>query len=554
MRDAPFHTPGATPTIAAIAMSHGISHPTNDPTLVSYHRPELLALMPQLEQAYDCWTLLNSGGRGAAKEKYLHREPAEPTGAYRARLDRATYAPIYRDSIRSYAGLLSRFQVMDAPTSLEKADANVDLQGSSLQSFLNHTDELALRDGGTFVMVDMMPERPGDANFFDQMNDGRQPYFISIKRADVINWKVSYERGLETVEQVTVRMLKAMPDPEGKYGNVVVPCYYVLTPGLVEVFRLEKTAASRYENVKIDEIQTSLPIVPLVWYGATSSRFAQGDLPMDGLADLSVQHFQMRSDLNELLHKCAMPVPVRKGAPIGPDGKPAPLILGPNTAVDLSADGGDFNFAEPSGKSLERHQQEIKHVEELMDRSSLNFLYGANVKTATEASLRASQVSSSVQGLIRNKISSFNTLLRLWAWYAGEQSQITKESGLAMNDSLITKPLEASEMAQLVNLYSNNLLSRRTVLDELQRGGVLDPDLAIDTEIERIEEDRQEAMDQQAEEMEQKLGQDLDRAEMFQAVAPTQPGQGTDDKEKVQGQRDPLPEQEKTEKAAQNAK
>jgi hypothetical protein len=186
-----------------------------------------------------------------------------------------------------------------------------------------------------------------------------------------------------------------------------------------------------------------------------------------------------------------------------------------------------------------------------MDRSSLNFLYGANVKTATEASLRASQVSSSVQGLIRNKISSFNVLLRLWAWYAGEQGQITKESGLAMNDSLITKPLEASEMAQLVNLFTNNLLSRRTVLDELQRGGVLDPDLAIDTEIERIEEDRQEAMDQQAEEMEKKLEQDLDRAEKFQEAAPSEPGQGT---EKVQGQRDPLSEQEKTEKAAQNAK
>ena len=104
-------------------MSHGISHPANDPTLVSYHRPELLALMPQLEQAYDCWTLLNAGGRGAAKEKYLHREPAEPMPAYKARLDRSTYAPIYRDSIRSYAGLLSRFQIMDAPASMEKADA-----------------------------------------------------------------------------------------------------------------------------------------------------------------------------------------------------------------------------------------------------------------------------------------------------------------------------------------------------------------------------------------------------------------------------------------------
>jgi hypothetical protein len=227
-----------------------------------------------------------------------------------------------------------------------------------------------------------------------------------------------------------------------------------------------------------------------VWYGATTSRFAQGDLPMSGLAELSIQHFQMRSDLAELLHKCAMPVPVRKGAPIGPDGKAAPLVLGPNTAVDLPAEGGEFKFAEPTGMSLQRHQEEVKHVEALMDRSSLNFLYGANVKTATEASLRASQVSSSVQSLIRNKISSFNVMMRLWAWYAGEQSQITAESGLAINDSLITKPIEASEMAQLVNLYSQGLLSRRTILDELQRGGVLDPDLIIDDEIERIEEDK----------------------------------------------------------------
>ena len=124
-----------------------------------------------------------------------------------------------------------------------------------------------------------------------------------------------------------------------------------------------------------------------------------------------------------------------------------------------------------------------------MDRSSLNFLYGANVKTATEASLRASQVASSVSALVRNKSSMFGTLMRLWAWYAGEQAQITKESGLSINDSLINKPLGASEMAQLVNLYSNDLLSKHTVLEELQRGGVLDPDLRIDEEMKRIEKE-----------------------------------------------------------------
>jgi len=505
---------------------HGINHPINDPSLVSYHRPELARLLPQLKQAYDCWTLLNADGLGEAKKDYLQREPAEPSSAYMARLGRSTYTPIYRDSIRSYAGLLSRFNLIDPPSSLEQNKDDVDLQGSSVQSFMTMVDECALRDGGTFVMVDMMPDS-GENNFFDQMKDGRHPYFVHIKRADVINWQVSYERGVETVSQVTVRQLRSKAS-EG-FGSEVEPVYYVLTPSRVEVYRLVKSDTSRWANQKVDEMQTSLPIVPIVWYGATTTRFAQGDLPMDGLADLSIQHFQMRSDLSELLHKCAMPVPVRKGAPIGPDGKPAPLVLGPNTAVDLGSEGGaDFSFAEPSGKSLERHQKEIEHVEELMDRSSLNFLYGANVKTATEASLRASQVSASVSALVRNKTSMFGRLMRLWAWYAGEQAQITDESGLAINDALINKPLGASEIAQLVNLYNNDLLSKQTVLDELQRGGVLDPDLVVEDEMERIDEDKEDEHELQHEEAEQKLGEDLKRAEEFQKRAPTQSGQGAD--------------------------
>ena len=531
---------------------HGINHPINDPSLVSYHRPELVALLPQLEQAMDCWNLLNTGTLGGAKKKYLHREPAEPMGAYKARLDRSTYTPIYRDSIRSYAGLLSRFQVIDAPPSMERHDDNVDMQGSSMQSFLTSTDEMALRDGGCFVMVDMMPE-DGSDNFFDQMNDGRHPYFLSVKRCDVINWQVSYNRGIESVDMVTVRQLRSMPDPEGVFGNKVEPIYYVLTPGTVRTFRLVKTDASRWSNQQIDEVSTSLPIVPLVWYGATTSRFAQGGLPMDGLADLSIQHFQMRSDLSELLHKCAMPVPVRKGAPIGADGQAAPLVLGPNTAVDLPAEGGDFNFAEPSGKSLQRHQEEIKHVEELMDRSSLNFLYGANVKTATEASLRASQVASSVSALVRNKAAMFGVLMRLWAWYAGEQSSITDESGLAINDSLMSKPLEASEMAQLVNLYSNGLMSKQTVLEELQRGGVLDPDLVVEDELERIDEDHVEQQEQMLEDGDMKLEQDLKRAEEFQKVAPTQPGQ-SEGNAPATGQSSKKKGSDEQEKTAQAAK
>jgi hypothetical protein len=209
---------------------------------------------------------------------------------------------------------------------------------------------------------------------------------------------------------------------------------------------------SKWTAISEGIIQTSMPIVPIVWYGASTSRFAQGDLPMNGLAELSIQHYNLRSDLQELLHKCAMPVPVRKGGPVGPDGRPAALVLGPNTAVDLP-ETGDFNFAEPTGKSLERHQAEIAQVEGLMDRSGLAFLRGTTVKTATEAALRASQVSSQVSTLVRNKTSAFSTIMRLWARYAGEacwKVRLTWASGRTSYDcySGETGLLVASAMTQ----------------------------------------------------------------------------------------------------------
>jgi len=494
----------------------GVPHPTNDPSLVSYHRPELIRQLPSLELAYHCWHLLDSsfvdhaGKTRPVKEKYLQQEPAEPRKAYDARLSRSTYAPIYRDSIRAYAGLLNRFQLIDVPSSLEEAEKDIDLQGESIQSFWNRCDEKALRDGGVYIMVDMTPES-GEQNFLDEAQGGRRPYLIMIERSNVINWSVEYTGGRERLGHATIRQYRQKHIP-GTYGCELDAIYHVLKPNLVCTYRLEKTGRT-WTQVLEREVETSIPIVPLVWYGATDPHFAYGDLPLNGLAELSIQHFQMRSDLQELLHKCAMPVPVRTGAKLGPDGKPLPLILGPNTAVDLDAEGGKFEFAEPSGRSLERHQAEIIHLESLMDRSSLNFLYGANIKTATEASLRASQIASQVAALVRNKSASFNMVMRLWAAYSGELGDITIESGIAINDSLINRPLGASEIAQLVNLYSQGLLSKRTVLDELQRGGILDPDLKIDEEISRTEEDHMEEMDQMIE----------DNLKQKEALQPSEP-------------------------------
>ena len=526
---------------------HGVPHPINDPSLASYHRPELVRQLPTLEVASDCWYMLDGTYSGSnpdgktVKEKYLHKEPAEPSAAYSERLHRSTYAPIYRDSIRAYAGLLNRFQLIDSPPSLDAAEKDVDLHGESIQSFWGRCDERVLRDGGVFVMVDMTKSIKSN-NFLDELESGVRPYLMMIDRIDVINWSVTHENGREKIAHATIRQIRQVPASSG-FGIDIEPVYHVLRPNRVETYVLRKVDGG-WTQEKIEDAVTSLPVVPLVWYGSASSRFAQSEQPLLGLAELSIQHFQMRSDLQELLHKCAMPVPVRTGAKTGPDGQPVPLVLGPNTAVDLDSEGGKFEFAEPSGKSLERHQDEIRHVEELMDRSGLNFLYGANIKTATEASLRASQIASQVAALIRNKTSAFDTVMKLWAAYSGELASLTPESGISLNDSLINRPLGASEIAQMVNLFSQGLISKRTVLDELQRGGVLDPDLRVDDEIERTDDDRKQEMEKTLEE-EQKMTEA--RGESTQDKEENRPG---DDSKEGK----PKPEEETPKKSQASAK
>ena len=69
----------------------GVPHPINDPLMVSYHRPEVVRILPSLELASDCWYQLDGtfvDGKGVSKDlkaKYLHQEDGEPNRAYGGR-------------------------------------------------------------------------------------------------------------------------------------------------------------------------------------------------------------------------------------------------------------------------------------------------------------------------------------------------------------------------------------------------------------------------------------------------------------------------------------
>ncbi|MAH29411.1 MAG: hypothetical protein CL959_01850 [Euryarchaeota archaeon] len=467
--------------------------PSNNPKLVSYQRPELAGIAPLLQRAKDCWHLLPREGDNATRSvraKYLPQEVGEPTDAYQGRIGRSSYPSTYRDAIRSFSGLLSRFQISEAPPSLEASLNDVDMRGSSLRRFLSDVDQLVLRDGAAAVLVEMPLAEPGVTSKIEEIRSGRRPYLVLLERSQVINWRSHLDGGREVLDLVVIRLEEEVPD--GDYGSKSQEVFMVMVPGAYRKVTLRVTKAGTYQEEVLEEGTTSLNEIPMVWMGATTNAMGSSDVAMDALAQLSIEHMQLRSDLSELIHKCALPAGVRVGDSLLPDGSPKPLTIGPNSVLDLP-EGGDFRWAEISGGSLQRHQEEVLHVEKLMKEASLSFLWGdGGNRTATEAALASSQVSSQVRALIEGKLSAFRQLLYFWTQYSGEK--LHPESGISLSDSLLSKPMEANDVAQLTNLNVNGLISHQTTLEELQRGGVLDPDLNIEEELQRIQEEKELAV------------------------------------------------------------
>ena len=478
--------------------------PSNNPRLVSYQRPELSALASQLERARDCWMLLPRDGLAldrSCRAGYLPREVGEPQDAYLGRIGRSSYPATYRDAIRSFAGLLSRFQLSEVPTTLQAAENDVDMRGSSLRRFMSDVDQLVLRDGAAAILVEMPPQDPKVKSKIQEIKSGRRPYLVALERSQIINWRTHLEGGREVLDLVVIRMEEEVP--EGDYGSKTEEVFMVMVPGAYRKVALRAARNGTMTEEVLEEGTTSIAEIPLVWMGATTNAIGTSDVVMDSLAQLSIEHMQLRSDLAELIHKCALPAGVRIGDSLLPDGSPKPLTIGPNSVLDLP-EGGQFQWAEISGGSLQRHQEEVTHVEKLMKEASLSFLWGeSGNRTATEAALASSQVSSQVRSLIEGKLSAFRQLLHFWTLYSGEKMH--NEAGMSLSDSLLGRPMDAQDVAQLVNLNTNGLVSHRTTLEELQRGGVLDPDLDIEAELERVQEEKEAAF----EEAQQMMGGDL---------------------------------------------
>jgi hypothetical protein len=463
-----------------------LNHPSNNQDLPSFVHPVLADVAEDLEVVLDCWN-----GLKGVKEKHLPKEVREPKRAYEARLMRTCFNSFYRDAINAFAGVLSRYQMVDPPASMLAAVNNIDGQGNSLRSFLMKADAWTLRDGGCLLMADMPPAPGDDATLADTRE--RRPHLSMIDRRNLLNW-IPDDSGTSGLAKA-LTVLEIHEVPKGLYGVEFVPRYRTMLGGRWAVFELvgqgtnfQAQLVTRPDGTPMagvfrDANGNEMSRPPVRWYPANGEGFGQGDPPLLPLARYALQHFREYSDLKELLHRTALPVAVRTGMPPGPDGKPPTMVLGPNSALDLPA-GASFAWAEVQGGALGQHREHLIHIENLIDRKTLAFLFSGAQKTATQANLESAHIQATLQGIGEAKTSIVESMMQLWAEFSGET--LAAGHGIEMDEGIFDEPMTADKLAIAERLYNNDLLSRGTLLYLEKKVGLLPPGQTIAQEEEAI--------------------------------------------------------------------
>lgn len=457
-----------------------ISHPSRNPDLPSFVHPALREVESDLEKAADCWSLLKE-----CKPEYLPREIREPKAAYDARLGRSTYASFYRDAIVAFAGVLSRFELRDPPASVVDHQTAIDSDGNSLKAFLMTADAWVLRDGGCLLTVDLPPER--EQSRAEQRQAGRRAYLAQVERRNVLNWRTARVGGVERCVAVTI--LEWDEREDGDYGVRMVPRYRVMAGSRWRLLEIEEGASrGDYAIQVVDEGEfldasgQPLPYPPVVWYGSTRDGFGRGQMPLLSLAELSIDWFREYSDLKELLHKTALPVAVMKGMDAG-----KPLAIGPNSVVSITDPNGSFQFVEVAGSSLGKHQEHLVHIESLIDRQTLSFLFGGGNRTATQSLLESAQLQATLTSLSEAKDSSVSTLFEIWAAFTGDE--LILGSGIDMAQGVFDQPVGPEQLTVAQNLYNSSLISRASLLALERKAGLLRPGVTDEQEEELIKQD-----------------------------------------------------------------
>lgn len=454
------------------------------------------AISPLLATQCATWQLVDTirGGTTAmraAGRTYLPQEEKEKDKNYDTRLSRSTFDNYYIEAIdRAVDKVFARDIVLkDQPVEVQLWWEDVDTQGRDGTQFAKDVFFNAVHHGVTYLLTDY-PRLPQDQPFknrAEELSAARRPYWVNIKAPEVLAADSAFSRGTERL--VHFRYKETVYEP-GENGLVVREVnqirQYDDKDGVVSfiIWRQDEEGWKPFDEGVLST--PSIPVVPI--YGKRIGFYLGSPVQLP-LAELNVQHWRKRSDLDNILHIANVPFLFGKGFntqqidPTSGGRRNDKIEVDIQQAVMSNNKDADLKWVEHTGSNIKTAMDDIANLENRMrDLGSTLFSSGGGFMTsATEKSINAAEANARLKSLALSLQDGLEMSLFFVCEYMG--IAIAETAKIEVNTSFSVDYVANETMAGVISLYKMGLIGQDVVIAEAKRRNIiaLDQDVVIPT-------------------------------------------------------------------------
>ena len=428
------------------------------------------------------WSLIEAlmGGTDAmrkAGKRYLPQWPAEDSDSYLARLATATLFPAYSRTVSVLTGKpFSKPLTIgeDVPPKIQAWLENVDLEGRNLHAFASDLCAEALGYGLAGILVDC-PKGLEVRTVAEEQRAGIRPYFVHIHHGQILGWRAEKQNG--KMELTQLRVLEVVDVPDGEFHVAQVEQVRVLEPGKWTIYRKAKDQTQTDVWVIVEEGVTTIGVIPFVPVYGFRKDFMIGSPPMVELAHANVEHWQSKSDQQTILHIARVPMLFAKDI-----GSETQITVGAGAMISASSKDADVRYVEHSGKAIEAGRLSILDLEDRMRQIGAELLVikpgnTTEVQTLADNEQGMCDLQRIVQTL-ENALDQAIALMGLWV-------KETDTGHVTIYSDFGAATLAEASAELLHKMKADGSLSFETLLREMQRRGILSPDVDIEKEMQR---------------------------------------------------------------------
>jgi hypothetical protein len=413
------------------------------------------------------------------EEDYLPRFESEPDDSYEARTQMCALFNGYERTVYACVGLLLEKDPElgdDMSAKLKAIAEDVDLEGMHLSVYAKQRAIDGMVDGfaGTFVDYPVVPNA-AQTSQDEEQRLGLRPYFVKYEACDML--KVLYGK-IGGVKVKTLVVLREVTEElVGDFGIAVVTRYRVYrhdTTGVHwEVWKSQEGGSV----ASIETERTPMRGVARIPFSIFVAGRKVGEFEyrptLENLADLNIEHHQLKTNLRNLETLACVPTQVRIGAMPDADGKYPDITLGVRKTIEAPHIQGvpkpvywhspDVTVLEPGSRSL----QDIK-----ADMGAVGLAFLTPDKRAAETAA-AKRIDSAAQNATLSSVSrAMQDHLEEVFGFAAEYLK-EKAGSITMNREFEQTVMDAAMVTALVNAKANGGLDIETLIDLLERGRIL---------------------------------------------------------------------------------